>query len=194
MQKPNAVLHMTGYGLVYGLLLGMLYIWGIFMLTSFGDGGLQLGDLFSMVMSTAYFAFIFGALPGAVMGFVEGWMLWLLTRNVQLPITEAEIAARRKVAFGVIGGLTFLGMGALLLLIFGSLLSMLIITPPFVAGAAAVYAVHRYFLKLRAWGSIGKAKNKAKHAPTNQLAYEDAADDDALLADESHQQFNDTRR
>jgi hypothetical protein len=171
----------------------MLYIWAIFMLTSFGDGGLQLADLFSMVMGTAYFAFLFGALPGAVMGFVEGWMLWYLTRNVELPISEAEVVARRKVAFGVVGGLTFLGMGALLLLLFGSFLSLWVITPPFVAGAAAVYAVHRYFLKLRAWGSIGKAKNKAKHAPTNQLAYEDATDDDALLTDESPQQLNDTR-
>jgi hypothetical protein len=194
MQKPNAILHMTGYGLVYGLLLGMLYIWGIFMLTSFGDGGLQLGNMVSMVMSTAYFAFIFGALPGAVMGFVEGWILWYLTRNVELPLTEAEIVSRRNTAFTVVGGLTFLGMGALLLLLFGGFLSMLIITPPFVAGAAAVYAVHRYFLKLRAWGSVGKAKNKAKHAPTNQLAYDDAADDDSFLADEASKQVNNTRR
>ena len=28
MQKPNAIAHMTGYGIVYGLLLAMLYIWG----------------------------------------------------------------------------------------------------------------------------------------------------------------------
>jgi hypothetical protein len=183
MQKPNAILHMTGYGLVYGLLLGMLYIWGIFMLTSTGGTDLQLRDIFSMVMGTAYFAFIFGALPGAVMGFVEGWMLWFLTRNMQLPITEAEIAARRKVALGVMGGLTFLGMGALLLLMFGNFLSLLIITPPFVAAAAAVYAVHRYFLKLRAWGSIGKAKNKEKHGLKNQLAYEDAAEAKNYLVD-----------
>src|SRR5688572_21446434 len=167
MQKPNAILHMTGYGIIYGLLLGMLYIWGIFMLTSTGGTDLQLRDIFSMVMGTAYFAFIFGALPGAVMGFIEGWMLWFLTRNLQLPITEAEIVARRKVALGVMGGLTFLGMGALLLLMFGNFISLFIITPPFVAAAAAVYAVHRYFLKLRAWGSVGKTKNKAKHTPTN---------------------------
>jgi hypothetical protein len=191
MQKPNAILHMTGYGIIYGLLLAMLFIWSILMLNMRG-AGMPLPQLFGMVLSTAYFALIFGGLPGAVMGFVEGWILWFLTRNVRLPITEAEVTSRRNTAFIAIGGLTFIGMGALLLSLLG--ISFVTIIPPFIAGAAAVYAVHRYFLKLRTWGSAGKAKNKAKHAPTNQLSYEDAADDDALLADESHQQIEDTRR
>jgi hypothetical protein len=191
MQKPNAILHMTGYGIIYGLLLAMLFIWSILMLNMRG-AGMPLPQLFGMVLSTAYFALIFGGLPGAVMGFVEGWILWFLTRSVRLPITEAEVTSRRNTAFIAIGGLTFIGMGALLLALLG--ISFVTIIPPFIAGAAAVYAVHRYFLKLRTWGSVGKAKNKAKHAPTNQLSYEDAADDDALLADESHQQIEDTRR
>ena len=194
MRKPNAVLHMTSYGLIYGLLLGMLYIWGFFLLTSTG-AGLPLRQLLGMVMSTSYFALIFGGLPGAVMGFIEGWILWYLTRNMQMPITEAEIATRRKVAFGVMGGLTFVGMGALLTLMFGfeSFVSILIIIPPFIAAFAAMYAVHRYFLKLRAWGSVGKAKNKAKHSLTNQLAYDNATDDEQVLADESRQQIENIR-
>ena len=191
MQKPNAILHMTGYGLIYGFLLGMLYIWAFFLLSSSGGGG----ELFGMVMGTAYFAFIFGALPGAVMGFIEGWILWFLTRNVQLPITDEAFDTQRNVAFGVMGGLTFVGMGALLLMMFGGFLNFLIIAPPFIAAFAAIYAVHRYFLKLRTWGSsIGKAKNKAKQSLTNQLAYEDSDADKQSLVDESDKEAQDTRR
>jgi hypothetical protein len=181
MQKPNAMLHMTGYGIIYGLLLAMLFIWSILMLNMRG-AGMPLPQLFGMVLSTAYFALIFGGLPGAIMGFIEGWILWFLTRNVQLPLTDAEVTSRRNIAFIAIGGLTFIGMGALLLALLG--ISFVTTIPPFIAGAAAVYAVHRYFLKLRAWGSVGKAKNKAKHAPANQLAYEDAAEPENYLVDE----------
>jgi len=198
MQKPNAILHMTGYGLIYGLLLAMLYIWSILLLASLG-GGVSLGGSLSMILSTAYFALILGAIPGTIMGFVEGWLLWYLTRNIQLPITEAEIATRRKVALGVLGGLTFAGMLALFMNLFvnASFTVFMIppyVIPPFIAAAAAMYAVHRYFLKLQAWGSGGKAKNKAKHAPTNQLADEDATDDDSVLTDEASKQINNTRR
>jgi hypothetical protein len=192
MQKPNAILHMTGYGLIYGLLLAMLYIWGFFLVTSLG-AEMAWQELLSMVMSTGYFAFIFGGLPGAVLGLVEGWMLWYLTRSIQLPLLEAEIATRRKVALGVMGGITFVSMAGLLAFLFG-FLTFLIIAPPFIAAFAAMYAVHRYFLKLRAWGNIGKAKNKAKHSLTNQLADEAAAPSEQVLADEIQQDIANTRR
>ena len=193
MRKPNAILHMTSYGLIYGLLLGMLFVWFILMNANRVDGTMPWDVLLQAVLGTANLAFVFGALPGAVMGFIEGWILWFLTRNVQLPIIESEIATRRNVVFGVMGGLTFLGMYALISLLSGGYVGLLTIMPPVIAAFAAIYAVHRYFLKLRAWGNVGKVKNKAKHSLTNQLAYEDAAEDDGFMLsqDVAHQQMQD---
>jgi hypothetical protein len=190
MQKPNAILHMTVYGLIFGFLLAMLYIWGVLMI--FGMGWLfeNWSDFFSIVL---YTPFLWGALPGAAFGFIGGLLLWFLTRNMPIPFSDKEMAVRQRVASYGAGGLVFLGMVFVLTQV-GLATTCLILPPPVIAAVAATYGVDRYFIKLRAWGSVGKAKNKAKHSPTNQLAYDYAADDDALLTDESHQQSNDTRR
>ena len=157
MRKPNSLLHMTLYGFIYGLLLAMLYIWGFLIIS---ESGADVGTLFA----SAYFAFIFGALPGVVMGFVEGIILWFIVRGAPPLSDEATFKRTRNWAYGIVGSLTFLGMGAILMLLFGSQLAFLTILPPFIAAATALYAVRRYLLKLRAWDSVGKIKNKARHS------------------------------
>jgi hypothetical protein len=191
MKKPGAVIHMTGYGLVYGLLLAMLYIWGFLIVTNLSEG-LNFGwnEIWGAVGFTAYFAFVFGALPGGAMGFIEGWILKFLTRDIQPPLEQDTYTGTRNLSFGIIGGLTFLGMASLLSVMFGaedSLFSLVfIVLPAVVAGGASMYAVNRYMLKLRAWGSIGKAKHD--HKIKNQLTYMDVADDDTSMVSESHSQ------
>src|SRR5262245_28434817 len=124
MRKPNAILHMMGYGFVYGLLLAMLFFWGV-MLVGLGWPWDQLPTL-QVVLPSLVGAFVLSAVPGAMLGFIEGWILWFLTRNMRLPLTEAEITIRHNIASGVIGSLTFLGIYALVTWLFGGYLSLLL--------------------------------------------------------------------
>jgi hypothetical protein len=191
MRKPNAILHMTVYGLIYGFLLAMVYVWGVVMITGMGWLFRNQTDFFHMVL---YTPFVWGALPGAVFGFIGGWILWFLTWNIQLPFIEKEMAARQQVASWVIGGLACLGMGVVLTQLNMGSMACFLIPPPLIAAVTAAYAIDRYFLKLHAWGNIGKMKNKAKLGLTNQLAYEDTAADASFLEAESPEQIEDTRR
>jgi hypothetical protein len=197
MRKPNAILHMTGYGLVYGLLLAMLYIWGYLILIETGDFG-SMGATLGVIGFVGYFAFLFGALPGGIMGFIEGWLLAFLTRDLQPPMSQEKYTSTRNLSLGIIGGLTFLGMTSLLTLLFGlpslnDVFFWLIFTilPGLVAGGAAMYAVNRYMLKLRAWANIGKAKNDYK--AKNQLADSDT-ESETPLATEDEAQVNQLRQ
>ena len=176
MKKPNAVLHMMGYGLIYGWLLAMLFIMVIVLLEERNGGTMWYLSLkeFSVF---GYLAFTLGAIPGVVLGFIEGWILWLFTRRVKPPVNAEQLEGIRILTTTIIGVLTFAGMASVLLLLFsfGTLASFFILTPATLAGGAAAYAVHRYILKLRAWANVGKAKND--HKLKNQLAYGDAPDD-----------------
>jgi uncharacterized membrane protein len=182
MQKPSAILHMMGYGLVYGFLLSVLYI---FVGTIWHEKN---GDF----VSSIEVSFFTGALPGALLGFIDGCILRFLTRYLNVPIDVTDFRQKSNLSYFIIGGLTIAGMGLLMLLPMiviiaesdSWLTNLWFILPIPIAVIAAIYAVHRYFLKLRAWGSVGKVKNKAKHTPTNQLAYDDAAEAENYLDDE----------
>jgi hypothetical protein len=193
MKKPNAVLHMMGYGLIYGWLLAMLFIMLIAMLGERNGWTTWYVSLQEFSVS-ARLAFIFGAVPGAIMGFIEGWILWLFTRHVKPQIHPEQLAGIRILTTTIIGVLTFAGMAGVLLLLFPGFmpLSPLIFIPPIIAGGAAAYAVHRYLLKLRKWVNIGKVKNDYK--AKNQLAYDDMKHDNLLTAESESQQDSLTSR
>jgi hypothetical protein len=197
MRKPNAILHMTGYGLVYGLLLAMLYIWGYLILIDTGDFG-SMGATLGVLGFVGFYSFIFGAIPGGIMGFVEGWLLAFLTRDLQPPMSQEKYISTRNLSLGIIGGLTFLGMTSLLTLLFGLpslndffFWMVFTILPALVAGGAAMYAVNRYMLKLRAWANVGKAKNDYK--AKNQMAYTDT-ESETPLSTEDEAQVNELRQ
>ncbi|MDQ7027850.1 MAG: hypothetical protein Q9P01_22335 [Anaerolineae bacterium] len=187
MKKPSAVLHMTGYGLVYGFLLAMLYTWS-FVIVLGGTGGAD----WEAIVFTLPFGLLFGALPGAVMGFIEGWILRYKTRDIQIPLNQTDWSNTRKSARKTIGGLTFLLMFGLLSLLFGGWTNFLLTTiPAAIAGGAAAYAVNRYMKKLRVWGNIGKMKNDYK--TKNQLADTDSTNNAAHLTTETDSQIQSQR-
>jgi MFS family permease len=202
MRKPSAVKHMTSYGFVAGILLPMMF-WWIGM--AIGREGIDLSRILRSFAVSAYMAFFIGAVPGTILGFIGGYILHFMTKHIDPHFHINHYRKIRTQALIVVGGFTLLGMSLLvfsvswLLQVEGLWRPLRDIrwlpTPPIpIYALVAIYSVHRYFLKLRAWGNVGKMKNKAKHAPTNQLEYDDAADDDAFLADESPQQINNTRR
>jgi hypothetical protein len=192
MKKPNAVLHMMGYGLVYGWLLAMLFIMVIVLLEQRNGGTTWYVSLQEFSVS-ARLAFIFGAVPGAIMGFIEGWILWLFTRHVKPQIHPEQLAGIRILTVSIIGALTFAGMAGVLLLLFPivTLASLYILIPATLAGGAAAYAVHRYLLKLRTWANIGKTKNDYK--AKNQLADTNFTYDESPVTAKDEAQVNELR-
>ena len=171
MRKPNAIKHMFLYGLVYGWLLAMLYFWA-FLLFSGESGTVDFGAIFGSL----YFSFIFGGLPGAVMGFFEGLLLWGITRKFSRPLDDDLFQRYTLKAYALAGLLTASGMSLIVQLLFGSgaFLYWFLLLPIFISGGAAIYATRRYMLKLSAWGMVSdKPKNKAKE---DRLLDSDAAD------------------
>ena len=196
MKKPNAVLHMMGYGLIYGWLLAMLYIWGYLLLTGLISSRLtRWNDIWDALGFAGYSAFIFGALPGIVFGFLTGWILWFVTRHLQPSPHENEYVHVWKRGLKTVGGFSFVAMVSLLILLFGDLFRyspslfpwmVLTILPAFIAAGTAMYAVHRYMLRLWAWANVGKAKND--HKLKNQLVYDDVGQDALLITKAESQQ------
>jgi hypothetical protein len=188
MQKPNAIFHMMRYGFVYGFVLAMLYIWICRAMVSASN--IEEPSVFGSMLAFAFISFSLGALPGAFFGLIDGFVLNLLVSQVHI-----SVDARRILSYLVLGALTLAGMSFLTLsfapifsspdfTLFGTQRNGLWFSLPIpIAMFASIYAVHRYFLKLSAWGSVGKAKNKEKHGLKNQLAYEDAAEAKNYLVD-----------
>jgi hypothetical protein len=168
MKKPNAVLHMAGYGLAYGFMLVMLYSLVFLVLLSnfFDDTGrsIDLDEIVSKIGWTSWQAFLWGALPGGAIGFVEGWLLWLLTWDIQPPLSQHKYASAHDMAQDMIGGLTVLGAASLFFILATPPASrnvwhwVVFLCPSIVPGGVAVFAVHRYMLKLRTWAKDEKIK------------------------------------
>jgi hypothetical protein len=193
MRRPSAVLHMVLYGLIHGFLLSTLYVYIVDTLVM-GGGSVNLLGLIQTVYLFAFLSFFIGAVPGTILGFISGCILWYITRYIEPPIDTDNIQKSRNRAYAIIGSLTLLGISCLVIPIMLFLLKDSVESEKFlilwfglplpIASFAAIYAVHRYFLKLQAWGSVGKVKNKAKHVPTNQLAYTDTAEAENYRMDE----------
>ena len=161
MKKPSAVGHMTVYGLIYGFLLAMIYV---LIVNQISAENLSLSETIGLFALMAWVSSLAGAVPGVVLGFISGYVLHLFTYRIHIPIDVIGLRQWRNLSYFVVGSLTLAGMSCIsfmmLILVFASSAppptrwDMLWIGVPMpIATFAAVYAVHRYFLKLRTWGS-----------------------------------------
>jgi hypothetical protein len=188
MKRPNAILHMTGYGLFYGL--GILYVGFLMFFLWLGINDTKPEELSLQFSIVAAFLFgsLFGTLPGLVIGFIEGCILWSLTRTFELPMSKTKFENKRKYAMKFIGCFAFIAMLFLMGLLYDdSMVALLfIVIPSFLAAAEGAYAVHRYMLKLRAWANVGKVKND--HKLKNQLTDTDFRQNGVPLTNEAESQ------
>jgi hypothetical protein len=164
MRKPNAVFHMILWGAGSGTILALLYIAFII-----GLSGANIMDMLMMMFSLWGLGLAFGGGAGAILGIVEGFMLWGLTRNVPIPFSRGDMEAIRYKIYGTIGITTSIGGFILTTLVFGLewfyYASLLLVFPPIIAGIAAAYVAHRYLFRLRLWSArnYGLQKEKAKN-------------------------------
>jgi hypothetical protein len=183
MRKPNAIWHMIRWGIGSGTILAMLYI--IFM----GGLGSNVGvfDILKLLIEPSFWwiSFIVGGGAGAILGLLDGLMLWALTRKSSRPFTRATMQAIRYRIYGAVGITTTIAGFMLTALVFGSsgfyYTGFLLLFPPFIAGIAAAYAAHRYLFRLRLWSEriYGAQKEKVKNVerlenkPKNDTIYDD---------------------
>jgi uncharacterized membrane protein len=99
MKKPNALIHMTLWGLLTGIISGFAYP---LLMTSFGIDFAWEGIL---VMATLY-----GALPGLGMGLITGGMIHYYLRDIDEDTFEAQAEKSRKwvAAFAFFGTTIFM--------------------------------------------------------------------------------------
>jgi hypothetical protein len=190
MRKPNAILHMLLWGAGSGIILALLYIGFIA-----GLGGASIAEMLSFVVTTAGLAFVLGGGAGAILGLVDGIVLWLVMRNVPMPFTRRDMLAIRYRVYAAIGLTTSIGGFLLTSLAFGTswfyYVGFLLFFPPLIAGIASAYAAHRYLFRLRLWSEslYGGQKEKAKNVerledkPKNETGY--FSEEDAEAEQES---------
>lgn len=192
-KRPNAIWHMTAWGVGSGFILALSYIVIVFDILSWADGGFNsLGLIFSPFIW--FYSFIFGGIPGAIMGIIVGFALWRMMRHVPIPFTKADMIAKRPRVYTVIGGLTML-LSLLLILfffgggLFGSFFDFLFLgIPPIIATIAATYAAHRYMFRLRLWsGGIETHKSKAKNDAVAASRLTDNTPNEAISTSDLHE-------
>ena len=166
-ERPAALSHMFLWGVGSGFLLASLYIATIFYTDSVFRTGL-LGMIFALTSPMTWgFALFFGAIPGAFLGILSGWVLSRLTRHIPLPFTKLDMnRIRWKVYFWI--SILIFGLSWLFLLPFiidaDIDFFVMVALSPFIATIAAIYSAHRYMYRLRLWsGGIESRKSKAKN-------------------------------
>lgn len=162
---------MTAWGTGSGFILAIAYMIIVSDIMATINGGyVPLGIIFNPFVW--YLGFGFGTIPGAVLGAINGLTLSWMMRTVSLPFTKTHIHNKRLQVYCVIGILTFN-----LFLIFINILFMLNMRvgtssetvfflgiPIIIATIAAIYAAHRYLLRLHQWSNfIDTRKSKAKN-------------------------------
>ena len=166
-KRPNAIWHMMKWGAGSGFVLALLYIIVVVDMFEAGFSLETLGILFTPV--GWYLAFIFGAVPGAVMGTIVGTGLWWMMRQAPSPFTKADLIAKRPKVYGITAILTFLMSLFLIVTFFGlsffNFFDFLLLgIPALIAAIASAYAAHRYMFRMRLWsGGIETHKTKAKN-------------------------------
>lgn len=163
MHRPNVMIHMLLWGAALGTALATIYILFIMVLIGIGDGI----ALFGLI----YFALPFGTVPGLILGFVDGLLLWYLLSTVSFPLSSLGMQNLRYRVYAICGATTGIG-GLLLSIAFFRTLTPLIGVPAFIAAGAAIYAGYRYMLRMEAaMADLDKPKNKPK---TSVVAPEEA--------------------
>lgn len=160
-KRPNPFWHMMTWGLSSGFILALSYI--IILFDFFDDG---FSNWLEILLNPIIYwlAFIFGGVPGVIMGLFLGLALWRMLRNVELPFTKADMKRKRPVIYGATFGITLLLSFFMISIFVGGFLNFLMLIPPFIAGIAATYVAHRYMYRLRLWsGGIDSRKSKAKN-------------------------------
>lgn len=177
--KPNAIWHMVKWGMGSGLILAVLFIFSL--VTFFGD--ISTADALAALFNPALWLLscIFGAIPGAILGFIEGIILEHLTYVAPMN-TKADIERQRFAVYLAIFLTTFLG-GLFLMATFLFTDTFIVFIPPLIAAVAATYAAHRYLFRLRLWselvhGSIRNIERKSK-AKNDHIAYKHLREQDA---------------
>jgi hypothetical protein len=198
MKRPNAVSHMMGYGLILGFLLCMLFLWSIIGIQALLDASLFNNGMWGNLATSVFISCIVGAIPGLVLGYINGWFLWHVTYQIEFPLNSLAFQKWSKVSGVLIAILTFIGMAIFTLpaALIASITHWDIVwlsVPVLLATFAAFYGVHRYMLKLHAWSQLHTEKPKTRRTLKHQLAYDDDATDDEdylLLAEIESQQDN----
>jgi hypothetical protein len=181
MHKPSPLWHMIRWGFVSGTILAMLYM--VFLL---GLGSASLIELLTIFFQPFLWvlSLLFGGIPGAVLGFVDGLILGSLLDDVPIPFSRADMKAVRMKVYIPLAVVTTIGGFIIPWGIFYDSMAylwFLLFVPPFIAGIAAAYAGHRYLFRLRLWSEnlYGGQKEKAK----NSERLEDKLKNDTMFAE-----------
>ncbi|MEM9955562.1 MAG: hypothetical protein AAF846_28425 [Chloroflexota bacterium] len=161
--RPNPTWHMASWGAVSGFILALFYLT---VLIDFFSSATDPNALLLLFNPMAWWlSFLFGAIPGIIMGVIVSTPLWFMLRDVPLPFTKEAMRAKRPSVYSINFLATF-GLSLFLIYtFFGSIgLGGFLVVPPFIAAIASTYVAHRYMYRLRLWsGGVESRKTKAKN-------------------------------
>ena len=200
-EKPEVFWHMMSWGCMSGTILGTLFIMipGILFITFFVlTGNVTDTEVLETLLFIGFIGFIFGGIPGAILGFTESLYIKRALRDIPEPFTRENMNGRQwavfpvPIVFSIILSILFTLVDTSFLrfilywLIFG--------IPTLIASFASVYVTYRYLLRLQRWSeSLYGRKSKAKNEDYYRLM--DTAKNDEAITSETeavHQQKQDS--
>jgi hypothetical protein len=167
MKKLNPLEYMLAMGMGLGSSLGGIYsliVWFTDVLASSYVYQTDWGSVFGFSLTIFVVGASIGAGAGLVLGLLDGFFLLFISYKRQNPF---ELLDKKPAIQAVIAILTTLGGFLILYLMilgniqgFYSSFGIFALLPPFIAGAAAVYASQRYFVLI---SPNDKQKEKRKN-------------------------------
>jgi hypothetical protein len=185
IKRPSAKEHTEQYGMIYGFLLAMLYLF-------LGDTLFRFNNsipIFERLIAYGFIAVFCGAVLGIVMGGFIGGNVDFYLRSQSFPMDERTFQRTGR----IVQILTASSCLLVMVLLMGFYLFLALRHPTSFRGffwfslpmgvstIAAMYSTHRYMQKLKVLGFVHERKSKAKHEMSHQMAGDVAADDNIVI-------------
>jgi F0F1-type ATP synthase assembly protein I len=155
INRENVVLHMTLWGMVSGLLLGMLYAVLLLVPDALLTSSVSLWEVITALPFLIFWGMLFGGGAGLPMGIANGLLMGAVKQSRHLTLT-----AKKRISYGINLLVVVVGTGWLLSDGFSYIDWFFIGMPAIIATGASLLATDRHFNLLMTQPDARKPKAK----------------------------------
>ncbi|MEL6407119.1 MAG: hypothetical protein AAFN11_14555 [Chloroflexota bacterium] len=169
MNKPNPMQHMANW---LGGATFLIMWWFIYAIVNEPPSALVESIGFMICPLYMMLAVLLGLLPGRMLGWLSGAIVYWLTQDAR---TVNELAERQWMIYGATFGTSFLAFSGVYYWLLAPVVSATwFFAIPATMSLAMTYVAHRYYLRLRHWQKVHKDL-KRKRQPARALGDTDIA-------------------
>lgn len=181
--RPNAIIHMTLWGVIAGFILAIIYFNILFFIIFYNSREFYYPSLLFDIPLLEWIrtGVTFGLVPSLVVGFLNGLFHHRIVRTIAISSPKFDVLLKRNPIYLTSFILTtFLTIIVFSLFYYPYILAYALLTMPFsvIAGFIGLFASYHYLRRLQHWSESQYArKSKTKNEATYNLMEKAKTDD-----------------